>query len=186
MKTLFAAAAGIEKSLQSLGWRFAFIGGIALQRWGQPRLTNDIDLTVFTGFGNEEEYIDHLLNMFQPRIDDAKNFALTQRVLLLSAGGVPVDVALGGVAFEELLMERATQFEFLPGLSLRTCSAEDLIVLKAFADRLRDWADIETVIIRQGSRLDWNYILAQIKPLCELKNDLEIEKKLFQMKQDTE
>jgi hypothetical protein len=33
---------------------------------------------------------------------------------------------------------------------LHTCSAEDLIVLRAFADRSKDWVDIEGVIIRQS------------------------------------
>lgn len=31
-------------------WDFSFIGGIVLQRWGEPRLTVDIDVTLLTGF----------------------------------------------------------------------------------------------------------------------------------------
>ncbi len=27
------------------GWRFCFIGGVAQQRWGEPRLTEDVVLT---------------------------------------------------------------------------------------------------------------------------------------------
>src|SRR5438552_3575923 len=29
---------------QEQGWRFCIIGGLALQRWGEPRLTRDIDI----------------------------------------------------------------------------------------------------------------------------------------------
>jgi hypothetical protein len=45
----------------------------------------------------------------------------------------------------------------------------DLIVLKAFADRPKDWMDIEGVIIRQGATLDWPYVRTQLAPLAELK-----------------
>ena len=60
-------------------------------------------------------------------------------------------------------------FEFLPGVSLLTCSAEDLIVMKAFADRDIDWHDVKGIAIRQKGSLDWTYILKQLSPLCDLK-----------------
>ena len=55
-----------------------------------------------------------------------------------------------------------------------TCSAEDLIVLKAFAARGRDWADIKGIIVRQAGTLDWRYIDAQLGPLAALKEAPEI------------
>ena len=58
--------------------------------------------------------------------------------------------------------------------SIRTCSAEDLIVLKAFASRPQDWLDVEKVIIRQGTRLDRSLIVEELKPLVELKEEPEI------------
>jgi hypothetical protein len=175
MKSLFLAAAELEAFLVEQGWRYCFIGGIALQRWGQPRLTNDIDLTILAGFGNEAVYVDALLGRYNARIPDSRDFALRHRVLLLqSQEGIPIDVALGGIAFEDQAVSRATRYEFLPGVSLLTCSAEDLIVLKAFANRPRDWGDVETIIARKQTRLDWNYILEQLEPLCQLKEDTEI------------
>lgn len=175
MKSLFLAAAELETFLVEQGWRYCFIGGIALQRWGQPRLTNDIDLTILAGFGNEAAFVDTLLGRYHARIPDGRDFALKHRVLLLeSQEGIPIDVALGGIAFEGRIVSRATRYEFLPGVSLLTCSAEDLIVLKAFANRPRDWGDVETIIARQQASLDWNYVLDQLEPLCRLKGDPEI------------
>jgi len=175
MKALFRTAAELNNLLSERGWRYCFIGGIALQHWGQPRLTNDIDLTILTGFGREAHYVDELLKLYNGRITDAREFALTNRVLLLvSNDGIPIDVALGGIAFEEKLVSRASLHEFLTGLTLPICSAEDLIVLKSFADRARDWADVETVIIRQQKQLDWEYIITQLRPLCQAKESLEI------------
>jgi hypothetical protein len=54
-------------------------------------------------------------------------------------------------------------------LDIRTCSAEDLVVLKLFASRPLDIRDAEGVIVRQGARIDWAYIEEQLRPLAELK-----------------
>ncbi|MBN2579077.1 MAG: nucleotidyl transferase AbiEii/AbiGii toxin family protein [Pirellulales bacterium] len=179
MNELFQVAAELQNVCRGQQWRFCFIGGVALQRWGEPRVTQDVDLSLLTGFGTEGSYIDILLQKFPPRIAEAAQFAQQHRVLLLkSASGVGIDIALGGTSFEESVVSRATEFEFLPKLSLLTCSAEDLIVLKAFADRARDWADIEGIISRQGDRLDWHYVEEQLQPLVELKEEPEIIKRL--------
>jgi hypothetical protein len=119
--------------------------------------------------------VDALLERYSGRTPSSREFALRHRVLLLqSRDGIPIDVALGGIAFEEQVVSRATRYEFLPGVSLLTCSAEDLIVFKAFANRPRDWGDVETVVARQRACLDWEYIFGQLKPLCQLKEAPEI------------
>ena len=64
----------------------------------------------------------------------------------------------------------ATAHRFLDDVRLDTCSAEDLVVLKAFADRSRDWADIEGVLLRSGHRIAWETIRAELEPLCEAKD----------------
>jgi hypothetical protein len=38
-------------------WEFCLIGGLAVQRWGEMRTTLDVDITLLTGFGREEEFI---------------------------------------------------------------------------------------------------------------------------------
>ena len=74
--------------------------------------------------------------------------------------GVGLDIALGGLPFEQSVVERSSLFAFPPDTRLRTCSAEDLIVMKAFAARPKDWLDVEGIIIRQMGTLDWQYIRA--------------------------
>ena len=61
-----------------------------------------------------------------------------------------------------------------------TCSAEDLVVHKAFAGRDLDWADVERVLIRQHGKLNLAQIRAELKPLLELKGELEAMAKLEQ------
>ena len=135
----------------------------------------DVDLTLLTGFGGEAPFIDLLLERFEARIENAVQFALTRRVLLLRAkSGVGLDIALGGLPFEESAVARASIFEFPGDVLVRTCSAEDLIVMKAFAARAKDWLDIEGIITRQTGKLDWRYVRTQLSPLVELKGAPEI------------
>ena len=141
-----------------------------MQRWGEPRLTADVDLTILTGYGGEADYIAELCHAFAGRVPDAAEFAHRSRVLLLqSERGIPIDISLGALPFEERLVDRASLFRFLDTVSLNTCSAEDLVTLKAFADRARDWADIEGTVLRNGHLLDWDSLEAELRPLCEAK-----------------
>ena len=142
MNALIQAAAELQAVCIQHDWRFCFIGGLAVQRWGEPRETVDVDLTLLTGFADED------------------------------------------LPFEELAVSRASVFIYPPDLPLRTCSAEDLIVLKAFADRPKDWLDIDGIIIRQSRHLDWAYVRAQLAPLAELKDAPELVDKLDQRRID--
>ena len=187
MIEVFRAAVALQSLCHAQGWKYCFIGGLALQRWGEVRETVDVDLTLLTGFGQEESFIATLLENFEPRVPDAAAFALSRRVLLLRApSGVGIDVALGGLPFEELAAARATDHTFPGGLTIRTCSAEDLIVMKAFASRPKDWIDIEGIIIRQSDKLDWAHIIGQIKPLSELKESPEIVTELEKRRREFE
>ena len=175
MTELIRVASDLQQFCAARRWRFCLIGGLALQRWGEPRETVDVDLTLLTGFGGEEPFILALLDRFEGRVDDPAGFARTNRVLLLrSASGVGIDIALGGLPFEESVVSRATVFAFPGEVRLLTCSAEDLIVMKAFAARGQDWVDIEGVIIRQTGTLDWAYVDEQLSPLVALKDAPEI------------
>lgn len=141
-----------------------------MQHWGEPRVTRDLDITLFTGFGGEAPIVDALLAIYAPRISDARAFALTHRVLLIAtAQEVQIDVALAGLPFEAELIARAVSAEFEPGVMLRICTAEDLFVLKAFADRPQDRADLVGIARRQRRTLDWDAILERLKPLVEAK-----------------
>src|SRR6266699_4962920 len=153
---VLAAAEDVQAFCQRHYWGFCFIGGLAVQRWGEPRLTEDVDLTLLTGFGSEEPYIDALFARYRARVQAPREFALQHRVVLVQTeDGVGIDIALGGMPFERSIMSRASEFEFASGQRLRTCSAEDLLVMKAVAGRDQDWLDVKGILIRQGDKLDW-------------------------------
>lgn len=174
MNPLFAAAIDLQRFFEARQWRFCFIGGLAVQRWGEPRLTLDVDCTLLTGFGHEALYVDELLAAYTGRVAGPREFALANRVLLLyGSSRVPLDIALGAMPFEERSIDRASAFDLGEQHSLLTCSAEDLIVFKAFAGRDRDWLDIDTIVMRQRQALDVDTIWRELTPLLELKEDAE-------------
>ncbi|MBI2927385.1 MAG: hypothetical protein HYY24_16945 [Verrucomicrobia bacterium] len=175
MNPIYSAALEVQAVCEASAWRFCFIGGVAVQRWGEPRLTADVDLTLFTGFGREEQFIASLAGQFALRRPDAVPFALRTRVLLLRASnGVGLDVALGASPFEVASIERSSPFPIAPGQALITCSAEDLIVHKTIANREKDWLDVESVLIRQRGKLDLELVRTTLRPLLELKEEPEL------------
>ena len=80
MRDLFHLADEIQSLCRERGWEFCFIGGLALQRWGEPRLTGDVDLTILTGFGQETAYVEQLCRVYPGRIAGAAEFAHRTRV----------------------------------------------------------------------------------------------------------
>jgi hypothetical protein len=182
MIDLFVSARQLQDFCDLQGWHSCFIGGIAVLRWGETRVTRDMDLNVLTGFGGEDGVIDTLLANYPARLPDSREFARRNRILLLSTqSGTGIDVSLGALPFEEKLISRATDFGFAPDVELRTCSAEDLIVMKLFASRPLDIRDAEGVAIRNRGRLDWSYIKEQLDPLAEVKQDSEILRTLLRL-----
>ena len=67
---LTRAAADVLGICDSLGRRACLIGGIAVQRWGQPRATQDVDVTVLAPVGSEAAVVDELLASLTPRVPD--------------------------------------------------------------------------------------------------------------------
>ena len=175
MNSLFDAAKEVCDFMATQHWQYCLIGGLAVQRWGESRSTQDADLTLLTGFGKEDRFARALLTRFNGRIGNALEFSLANRVLLIHAtNGRDVDIAFGALGFEIDMMERATLFEFAPGVILPTCSAEDLFVMKAFAARPQDWMDAKGIAVRQGSALDQAYILGHLSELAALKEAPEL------------
>ena len=93
MTPILEAARDLQAFLTERKWKFCIIGGIALLRWGEPRFTRDVDVTLLSGFGREDEFIAPLLESgYRGRVPDPAAFARRNRVLLLTApGGTPVE-----------------------------------------------------------------------------------------------
>ena len=67
MNPLFVSAHEIQAFFLSQPWRFCFIGGLTVLRWGEVRTTQDVDVSLITEFGQEDSYVSTILQSFQPR-----------------------------------------------------------------------------------------------------------------------
>lgn len=83
MNRLYAAAEDLLALFQENGWKACLIGGLANLRWGEPRLTKDVDVSLAAGWGREEEIADLLLSRYRLRLG-SRDLALRTRVFLLS------------------------------------------------------------------------------------------------------
>ena len=174
LPALIEAALEVQAVLAAAGIRSCVIGGLAVQRWGEPRATQDVDFSVLAPVGDERRPLDLLLRTFTPRRSDALAFATANRVLLIQATNqVAVDVGLAGSEFELEVLERSSHWEYR-GTSLVTCSAEDLVLYKLVAGRTRDVADIEGIVRRQGVGLDVDRIRRFGVQFGELKEEPEL------------
>ncbi|MEI2421154.1 hypothetical protein V6O07_12850, partial [Arthrospira platensis SPKY2] len=108
--------------------------------------------------------------------------ARTRVVLARSADNVGIDIVLAGLPFEARVIARATPWSLGNGQLLQTCSAEDLVVMKVFAARDKDWADVTSILERQGTKLDLGLIRQELVPLLEAKGEpdllAELEKRI--------
>jgi len=156
--------------VNKLKLKYALIGGLALQFWGEPRFTHDVDLTVQDAL-DLGELVKRITGAFESRVSDPMTFARETRMLLLSVEGVDVNVAVALQGYEESLFERCKSIEIDPGRVMQICSAEDLIIHKALACRSQDFADIQGVIYRQGSKLDVRYIRSWLRDFSQALGD---------------
>ena len=138
---------------------YVVIGGLAVQEWGGARLTVDADFTIAAPLEGSAGLVQLITTQFPSRISDPQALAQRARMILIKASnGVEVDISLGLPGYEDELFRRASEIEIDTGKTIRMCSAEDLIIHKAVAGRPQDVVDVETVVLRQGARLDIGYI----------------------------
>lgn len=177
---LLEEAAQLQATLDRGGFRSCFIGGVALQCWGQPRYTQDLDVQLAVEFGSELEAARRLSDLIEIRTADAVTFAASSRVFLgRTEDGTPVDIAFGGTPYEVRVLDRASM---QPEFGIRVCSAEDLVVMKAFAGRDQDWVDVLTILIRRGGRLDWGLIEQELLLLIALRGESELPHRLVELR----
>lgn len=170
------AAWEIHQFLSEHGLQYAIIGGIAVQKWGEPRFTRDVDLSVASPLDTGSADLVRLITeRFPSRTADPLAFARKTRMVLITASnGVQVDISLALPGYEDDLFARAVDYEIEPGKAIRLCSAEDLIIHKAVAGRPQDVIDIQGVVYRQGKQLDVGYVRQWLKGFADVLGNSEI------------
>lgn len=173
MSNIFEAVVRLDQVFKELNLQYAIIGGAAIQARGEPRVTRDIDVTVLVGLEVTRGILEEIEKRIPMRSGGSIEFSIQNRIYLGLCEGVPVDIGLGGFEFETQFVSRATQEQLTQNVWAPVVSAEDLIVMKVFAGRAKDWIDIRGVIVRQGDGLDIDSVRSRLRPLLELLEEPE-------------
>ena len=149
---------------------YMVFGGIANLQWGRARLTEDVDVKVQVEDLAWDGFIAALGERFTVLPPNPIEFARSTHVVPLETrDGVRIDIVLASLDYERQAIARAVALP-LGAVTVRLCTAEDLILHKIISDRPRDREDVEGVILRQRGALDRAYLDPLIR---ELVRDLE-------------
>jgi hypothetical protein len=139
---------------------FMLIGGQAVLLHGEPRLTQDIDVTMGVGPDRLQDLLGACDGLgLEPLPDDPHTFARETFVLPAAdpATGVRVDFIFSTTPYEAQAIERAVLVD-VGSREVPFATAEDLLLHKLFAGRPRDLEDAAGVVRRKGPELDWEYL----------------------------
>ncbi len=159
MNKLEGALKDIQDFLKKQAVPYMIIGGIGNLVWGEPRLTVDIDITIYISDIKERDFIREARSRFRILVDNPRDFVKKTRVLPIEiTENVKGDIIFAGLEYEKIAIERAVEVEISKNSRVRVCTAEDLVIHKAISEREKDWQDIEGILLRRGSLLDNSYI----------------------------
>lgn len=175
----------LDFALRKVNVPFALIGGIAVVLRGYDRTTQDIDILVIDADDRLEELIFELSKQgIKLRLHDGLEFARKHRILLLeSRNGTPIDLSLGALPFEVEAVSNASVENVGEGLDLPITRVEDLVIMKAVANRERDWDDIRRLCEIHTS-LDVVRIKETVRSYTDLLDQPEIVEHLAALLRD--
>ena len=136
------------------------IGGQAVLVHGEPRVTEDIDITLAAEpdrLGDVVQMCDRIgLAPLPENVAQfvAETFVLPARHALT---GFRVDFVFSSTQFEREAIARAVPLD-IAGEPVAFATPEDLLIHKLFAARPRDLEDARGIVRRRGATLDWGYI----------------------------
>lgn len=149
---------------------FMLIGGQAVLLHGEPRLTQDIDVTL----GLSPDHLDKVLAAcrragFEPLPSDLTRFVRETFVLPVEDRdtGIRIDFIFSTTPYEAQAIRRAVRVE-VAGELVPFASGEDLLLHKLFAGRPRDLEDARGVVRRKGPELDWAYLERWAREFAEI------------------
>jgi hypothetical protein len=139
---------------------FMLIGGQAVLLHGEPRLTQDVDVTIGVGPDRVRDLLDVCEALgLQPLPEDPVAFARETFVLPAAdpETGMRLDLIFSTTPYEAQAIDRAVLVD-VGSREVPFATAEDLVLHKLFAGRPRDLEDAAGVVRRKGPELDWEYL----------------------------
>lgn len=146
--SFLGALAALATAFEDAKVPAAVVGGVAVSLLGRPRFTRDIDALVDLDESRWPDLIEAARRAgIVPRIEEALEFAGRSRVLLLRhvQSQIDIDVILGGLDFERSAVAAAKPHS-VGDVMVRLPRVEDLMIMKAVAQRPQDLLDLEGLV----------------------------------------
>jgi len=125
---LLAAAEKVFRNADDEAEKVAIAGGLAMQVWGSPRLTGDLDVIADSRLGYEGE-------------------PLTFGGVRTSVGAVQLDVIVRADEWKDLYLDALKGAEQVEGISAPVVTPEYLVAMKMVAGRAKDEADVRYLVL---------------------------------------
>ena len=159
MSAYIAELKQVTEDLNRLEVRWALVGALAYSVHGEPRTTKDIDVAIAVSNAEEPEKIaDSLIEAGysnkQLLMHTSPTHRLGFRVLVPTTKdySIPLDLLYSSSGIESEIVEAAETIELLPALFLPVASLSHVLAMKIVsqndADRLRDKADVQQLLLR--------------------------------------
>jgi hypothetical protein len=134
----------LHKALEAGKIPHAFGGALAVGFYGEPRATGDIDVNVFIPSGGWADLTTSLAPLeIDIEIDERE---LRSNELRLDWGSTPVHLFFSCDALHTEMERDARRVPFGED-TIPLIAPEHLIIRKAILDRLKDWHDIEQILV---------------------------------------
>jgi hypothetical protein len=151
--------------LDNDGIPYMVIGGFAVTVWGEPRFTQDLNVTILAEPDELRNVIEKISSAFTPLVADGFKFVTETRVFPIMVNSVPAELIFAALPYEEEAIRR-TRSITLKGGQVKICSPEDLILHKIVTPRARDREDVEGIFRYRHSELDYAYLDPRIEELA--------------------
>lgn len=162
IKSLLSEAAGLA---ERGGMEYVIIGGIAVNVWGNPRTTSDVDIVVLL---DPDKYAAFL------KLAGRQGFAFNSKKALIQLktmgmcrlmhGEYHIDFIMGYSDFEKTVFKRKKKIKIF-GINVWIASPEDVILYKLLSGRNIDLADILNIVETQAGKLDAKYLRARARQM---------------------
>lgn len=153
---------------------YLIIGAVAVGVWGEPRLTEDLDLMIFIPRKNLKIVFENAKRLgFKFNEKEIIEQAKLVGVFKIFYKQYHLDFLIASIDFERYALKRKIKVKIFDR-EVFVPSKEDLLLLKIIPGRTKDILDAEGIVNRQKGKLDIKYLETWAQKLSDEAEDLRI------------
>jgi hypothetical protein len=160
--------------LQKEKYNYLVIGGIASGILGNPRMTQDVDISLCIKSSEVKDFLKKTKGYgFDVEEKEMLQRARETGTFKILKSGFHIDFIIPSTKFEREALKRKQRLKVY-GIDAWFPTPEDLILFKIVPARHIDMADIEGIIARYPEGLDKNYLMNWAQRLSDEAQDMRI------------